>query len=316
MASPLVLPSIRSLFPALETTLPSRPYWDPVRLDAALLPPADLSTTSDIESESEQKPELDADIEMPEPEQKQEQEPVEQSPTPPRRRGRDVRGPRARKFPCDICPSVFERPSSLDQHKRSHTGEKRTSFATCNPLSFTHAIFSWPYLAFSCEICGKRFSVSSNARRHDRTCHAEVVCRTGATSSQCCRCSPRRTRPSFARRLVFLAPDKHYPPFSHRSASSHHYQPRRLHFDPSQPSLVDKKSGHKHAKNQFSDPSLRVLMTTKASYPNEMEVDMPTIGNPYRLQQRPQIPQVGMSPQAIYAHRAHRRPRGREAILV
>lgn len=128
MASPLVLPSIRSLFPTLPPT--SRPYWDPVRHDAALPLPAGLSTISDNESDAEHTPDADVDVTIDVPEH-EEQQPS----TPSRRRGRDVRGPRARKFPCDICPSVFERPSSLDQHKRSHTGEKRTSYAFCNNVS-------------------------------------------------------------------------------------------------------------------------------------------------------------------------------------
>ncbi|KAL5596911.1 uncharacterized protein BROUX77_006859 [Berkeleyomyces rouxiae] len=54
-----------------------------------------------------------------------------------------------RKHQCRICQHAFTRPSSVDIHIRSHTGEK----------------------PFGCSVegCDRYFSVLSNARRHERT---------------------------------------------------------------------------------------------------------------------------------------------------
>ncbi|KAF8580259.1 hypothetical protein K439DRAFT_1619910 [Ramaria rubella] len=55
----------------------------------------------------------------------------------------------SRRYVCDNpgCEERFDRPSSLEIHKRSHSGEK-------------------PYI---CDQCGKGFTVKSNMRRHERT---------------------------------------------------------------------------------------------------------------------------------------------------
>ena len=68
-----------------------------------------------------------------------------------------------KKHKCKICDKRFTRPSSLQTHMYSHTGEKRTSqflLIKCyRMLTFT---------AFACDVdgCGRHFSVVSNLRRH------------------------------------------------------------------------------------------------------------------------------------------------------
>ncbi|KDQ17596.1 hypothetical protein BOTBODRAFT_143961 [Botryobasidium botryosum FD-172 SS1] len=53
-------------------------------------------------------------------------------------------------FACSGCDSVFERQSSLKQHILTHTGER-------------------PH---QCDLCGRRFSIPSNLRRHKKSCEA------------------------------------------------------------------------------------------------------------------------------------------------
>ncbi|ORX93083.1 hypothetical protein K493DRAFT_224094 [Basidiobolus meristosporus CBS 931.73] len=54
----------------------------------------------------------------------------------------------AKKYHCLICQKGFSRPSSLNTHMYSHTGEK--------PFKCSH------------EGCGRSFSVVSNLRRHSK----------------------------------------------------------------------------------------------------------------------------------------------------
>ncbi|KAI8320023.1 hypothetical protein GQ54DRAFT_243569, partial [Martensiomyces pterosporus] len=53
-----------------------------------------------------------------------------------------------KRYLCTVCQKMFARPSTLATHMHSHTGEK--------PYECT-----W-------DNCGKRFSVMSNLRRHQR----------------------------------------------------------------------------------------------------------------------------------------------------
>ncbi|RKP35552.1 hypothetical protein BJ085DRAFT_4048, partial [Dimargaris cristalligena] len=52
-------------------------------------------------------------------------------------------------YPCNHCGKMFDRPSSLNVHMNSHTGDK-------------------PHICYF-PGCDQRFSVLSNLRRHQRS---------------------------------------------------------------------------------------------------------------------------------------------------
>jgi uncharacterized Zn-finger protein len=68
-----------------------------------------------------------------------------------------------KKHTCPICHKKFTRPSSLQTHMYSHTGEKRIP-------SFILRVKRLICLAFKCDFqgCGRSFSVVSNLRRHSK----------------------------------------------------------------------------------------------------------------------------------------------------
>lgn len=70
-----------------------------------------------------------------------------------------------KKHKCKVCDKRFTRPSSLQTHMYSHTGEKRT-YTPLHSTSFTLMLTRYP--AYLCEVpgCGRHFSVVSNLRRH------------------------------------------------------------------------------------------------------------------------------------------------------
>lgn len=81
-----------------------------------------------------------------------------------------------KKHKCKVCDKRFTRPSSLQTHMYSHTGEKRKLIFRPN---------SWAYLtstAFACEHegCGRNFSVVSNLRRHRKVHKNEGRSETGS----------------------------------------------------------------------------------------------------------------------------------------
>lgn len=69
-----------------------------------------------------------------------------------------------KKHKCKVCDKRFTRPSSLQTHMYSHTGEK-------------------PY---ACEVegCGKHFSVVSNLRRHQKVHKGEARSEAGSEEHQ------------------------------------------------------------------------------------------------------------------------------------
>lgn len=75
-----------------------------------------------------------------------------------------VLGEGMKKHTCPMCHKKFTRPSSLQTHMYSHTGEKRIL-----PISLLR-VERLIYLAFKCDFhgCGRSFSVVSNLRRHSK----------------------------------------------------------------------------------------------------------------------------------------------------
>lgn len=77
-----------------------------------------------------------------------------------------------KKHKCKICDKRFTRPSSLQTHTYSHTGEKRKScFVWLRDLRAVVVelwLTNFQYTAFQCDVpgCGRNFSVVSNLRRH------------------------------------------------------------------------------------------------------------------------------------------------------
>lgn len=68
-----------------------------------------------------------------------------------------------KKHKCKVCDKRFTRPSSLQTHMYSHTGEKRKD---CSSSSIQCMLIL--SVAYACEVsgCGRHFSVVSNLRRH------------------------------------------------------------------------------------------------------------------------------------------------------
>lgn len=84
-----------------------------------------------------------------------------------------------KKHKCKVCDKRFTRPSSLQTHMYSHTGEKRKSLPV--------AISLWnrqltQTAAFACEVegCGRHFSVVSNLRRHRKVHRGDAPSEAGS----------------------------------------------------------------------------------------------------------------------------------------
>lgn len=82
-----------------------------------------------------------------------------------------------KKHKCKVCDKRFTRPSSLQTHMYSHTGEKRKS-----PTRWSIVSILIKMIAFPCNVegCGRHFSVVSNLRRHKKVHKGEERSEAGS----------------------------------------------------------------------------------------------------------------------------------------
>lgn len=74
-----------------------------------------------------------------------------------------------KKHKCKVCDKRFTRPSSLQTHMYSHTGEKREFYLRRREKIVSKSRLT-ERIAFACDVegCGRHFSVVSNLRRHKK----------------------------------------------------------------------------------------------------------------------------------------------------
>lgn len=95
---------------------------------------------------------------------------------PPMAKFRRIQSGREKKeWSCDVCHKIFDRPSLLQRHVRTHTGERPhacdvcgKAFSTSSSLN-THRRIHTGDKPHSCNICGKSFTASSNLYYHKLT---------------------------------------------------------------------------------------------------------------------------------------------------
>lgn len=82
-----------------------------------------------------------------------------------------------RPFNCDICLKAFSHSKGLNQHRETHTSEKRFKCDLCNK-KFSRSAYLKQHLSahsdvkqFECGICSKQFTYSSGLSGHRRRIH-------------------------------------------------------------------------------------------------------------------------------------------------
>lgn len=93
-----------------------------------------------------------------------------------------------KKHKCKVCDKRFTRPSSLQTHMYSHTGEKRTFSLMLHSKNQKGPVnsFANSRIAFACEVegCGRHFSVVSNLRRHRKVHRGDARSEAGSEDHQ------------------------------------------------------------------------------------------------------------------------------------
>lgn len=84
-----------------------------------------------------------------------------------------------KKHKCKVCDKRFTRPSSLQTHMYSHTGEKRKFYSDAAVVFCCMLIPYFPAYACDVEGCGRHFSVVSNLRRHKKVHKGEKETASG-----------------------------------------------------------------------------------------------------------------------------------------
>lgn len=75
-----------------------------------------------------------------------------------------------KSWTCDVCGKMFDRPSLLSRHTRTHTGSSRSTITENRTRFFPSG--EKPHV---CPTCGKAFSTSSSLNTHCRIHSGEKV---------------------------------------------------------------------------------------------------------------------------------------------